>query len=252
MIKAIIESYDNGSWPYESVKIQKLFAKSSETKEKEKGKEIIVIEDTPTHSPKSKSSISENEEMISKKRTYHTFINENNTERIIDNFCSHSHSPSPLNINSSEKCQFDFRVGINDRMINTINPKNKNNIDTYVMYALTIDYYQYTGLKYSVGVMIMNVDVFLQWYNSQRCDKQKIQKGTLINKFGNYSSSNRFKINEMSKQEYIKYLRIDDYYLLDKDVAKRNHIKRILNFYGEVRVYTHYDWGYIDKEYFLY
>jgi len=150
-----------------------------------------------------------------------------------------------------------------DEVTSLSNKKGKKHdstpVEEYVNLAIKLNRYPITGIVYFPNkFIILNEDQFYAWVRSIKAPEYALSKSSLLEKFDKSRRTNRVNPRENSGKIAIKYLRIDKVSRSGPPIGNIKELEHDLELiqrqYGanHIRVITHRDWGYIDKEYFYY
>jgi len=136
---------------------------------------------------------------------------------------------------------------------------DRTTVDVYIREAKAVNNFRETGLADHGKFIVIDEERFYNWVCSTLKDpKYRLVKASLLEKFDKSRRTNRVNPKDKEGQIPIKYLRIDKACRNGLDFSNvpslETDLEEIERIYGthNIRVYTHRDWGYLDKKYFVY
>jgi hypothetical protein len=164
--------------------------------------------------------------------------------------------PLPLHSITSEISQFNIKS-----QTNITNTKKRKieviDINYYVHLAIDINNKNITGLEYDEKIIIVDKNMFYNWYCSLR-NSNIIDRRLLFMKFSLQNLSNRvcectIKKPTAAKKIYFIRLQPNNIFFLENNVEKKKYLRNIMNYsnMNTTNIYTHRDWGFVDQKYFI-
>jgi hypothetical protein len=136
---------------------------------------------------------------------------------------------------------------------------DRTTVDVYIREAKVVNNFLLTGLADHGKYIVIDEERFYNWVCGNLKDpKYRLVKASLLEKFDKSRRTNRVNPKDKEGPIPIKYLRIDkacrnglDFSNVPSLEADLEEIERLYGTHN-IRVYTHRDWGYLDKKYFVY